>query len=326
MMFVMTSDIKVGGYSVKPTSVRWKCSVSNFTDTCTITLPLSLYVKTEGITTGNDENVKDIIFNEGMAVEISLGYDGQNTRRFAGFVNRINYTTPLSIECEGYSWQLRKIRITKSYKTTTAKDILLDLISGTDIKLSKAIPDLPLKNVWFKDCPGVKVLEWFQKECLCAVYFDFDTLYVGASKFGTDKGMEKLRLGWNTVQDNELKKSLSDSNIQINIVDKDSAGTVKRIKSAERKYSGIKEVKVRAGLPSDFLKKVAEDIQTSENYNGYQGCITCFLIPNFEKSMVAEISDMRFPDRNGKYFVETVEGSYDSSGGRQKLTLKNYGK
>ena len=159
MMFVMTSDIKVGGYSVKPTSVRWKCSVSNFTDTCTITLPLSLYVKTEGITTGNDENVKDIIFNEGMSVEISLGYDGQNTRRFAGFVNRINYTTPLSIECEGYSWQLRKIRITKSYKTTTAKDILLDLISGTDIKLSKAIPDLPLKNVWFKDCPGVKVLD-----------------------------------------------------------------------------------------------------------------------------------------------------------------------
>lgn len=326
MMFVMTSNIKIGGHSIKPNAVKWKCSVSNFTDTCTITLPLSIYVKTEGVTTETAEPVKNIIFKEGMKVDVSLGYDNENTRRFTGFVNRINYATPLSVECEGYSWQLRKVRFTKSYKTTTVKQILQDLIAGTEIKLSKYIPHIPLQNVWFKDCPGVKVLEWFQKECLCAVFFDFDTLYVGASMFGVDKESAKLRLGWNTVQDNELKKSTSDSNVQINIVTKDSEGTVKRTKSAQRKYTTAKEVKCRAGLPADYLKKVADEMQTAENYQGYQGSVTCFLIPNFEKSMVADITDNRFPDRTGKYLVEAIEGSYSASGGRQELTLKNYGR
>lgn len=325
-MFIMTSDIKIGGCSVKPNAVKWKCSVSNFTDTCTISLPLSIYNKTTGLKTETSDNTQEFTFTEGMKVEVLLGYDNENTRRFAGFVNRINYAMPLSVECEGYSWQLRKVRFSKSYKTTTAKRILQDLTAGTDIKLSKYIPNIPLQNVWFKDCPGIKVLEWFQKECLCAVFFDFDTLYVGASKFGVDKGFAKLRLGWNTVQDNELKKSTSDSNIQINIVEKDSAGTVKKTKSAQRKYTSTKEVKARAGLPSDHLKKVADEMQTSENYQGYQGSVTCFLIPGFEKSMVADITDNRFPDRTGKYLVEAIDGNYSSSGGRQTLTLKNYGK
>lgn len=325
-MLIMTSNITIGGHSVKPNAVKWKCSVSDFTDTCNISLPLSIYTKTNGITTETAEKIQEVIFKEGMKVEVSLGYDNENTRRFAGFVSRINYAIPLSIECEGYSWQLRKVRFTKSYKTTTALQILKDLTVGTDIVLSKSIPNIPLNNVWFKDCPGVKVLEWFQNECLCAVFFDFDTLYVGASKFGIDKKSEKLQLGWNTVEDNELKKSDSDSNVQINIVAKDSAGTVKKTKSEQRKYTTTKEVKCRAGLPSTYLQKVADEMQTSENYQGYQGGITCFLAPSFEKSMVADIVDKRFPDRSGKYFVEAIEGNYSSQGGRQKLTLKHYAK
>ena len=47
-MFVMTSDISICGISVKPTAVKWRCSVSDYTDTCTIELPLSLYAKTNG--------------------------------------------------------------------------------------------------------------------------------------------------------------------------------------------------------------------------------------------------------------------------------------
>ncbi len=325
-MFLMSSDITIDGTSVKPTSVEWKCSVSDFTDTCSITLPLSLYTKTSGTTTETQETIRDVVFKEGMKVEVSLGYDGANTRRFAGFVSRIDRTAPLRLECEGYSWQLRKVRLTKSYESTNAKQILQDLISDTDIKLHESIPNIELKNVWFRDASGIQVLEWFQKECLCAVFFDFDTLYVGANKFGIDKKAEKLKLGWNTVQDNELQKSTSEKNVQINIVEKDTAGEVKRTKSEEKKYSSTKDVQARAGLPADFLREVAAQMQTDENYQGYQGRVTCFLVPSFEKSMVADITDERFTDRAGKYFVETVEGSYSSSGGRQTLTIKNYGK
>lgn len=40
--------------------------------------------------------------------------------------------------------------------------------------------------------------------------------------------------------------------------------------------------------------------------------------------MTVEIDDPKFPERNGRYFVETIEGEYLANGGRQKLTLRQY--
>ena len=123
----MTSDISICGISVKPTAVKWRCSVSDYTDTCTIELPLSLYAKTNG--GGN----KSLPFYEGGDVIVMLGYNGRNTTRFMGKVLRINYAVPLQIECEGYSYDLRKKRFTKSYQKTTALQLIKDLCNGTDI-------------------------------------------------------------------------------------------------------------------------------------------------------------------------------------------------
>ena len=49
-------------------------------------------------------------------------------------------------------------------------------------------------------------------------------------------------------------------------------------------------------------------------------------MPFFGKGDVCQIIDKRFPDREGKYFVESIEGSFDDRGGRQKLNLIYYGK
>ena len=337
-MYLMTSTITIGDYTnIKPSAVKWKCSVSNFTDTCSISLPLKTYVRnkynilSEYPSGTTEQQVAKMVqenktvFKEGDKVDIMLGYNGQNTTRFMGFVKRINYAKPLVLECEGYSYQLIKKVFTKSYTSTTVRDILNDLIAGTDIILSDAIPIIPLKNVVFKNCPGLKVLEWFQKECLLSVYFDFNSIYVGASKYGIKKATKKLQLGWNTVDDNSLKKDTTESNVIIHVVEKSSTGTVKRTKSEQKKYSTTKEVKARSGMPDAVLKEIANELQKLENFSGYKGEITCFLEPHFDNGYVAKIIDKTFPDRNGSYFVESVDGSFDSGGGRQKITLRYYG-
>jgi len=51
---------------------------------------------------------------------------------------------PVRIECEGYVHQLQKVFLNKSYSTTTIRQILTDLTTGTDIVLSKEIPDVPI--------------------------------------------------------------------------------------------------------------------------------------------------------------------------------------
>lgn len=343
----MTSDIRIRRWNgsefftimnIKPSAVSWKCSVSDLADTCTVTLPLSTYVvdRSEHDTeaskaAGYGENEKTY-FKEGDRIDVALGYDTQDKMRFQGFIRRINYGNPLQLECEGYTYELKDIIFNKTYTQTTLRQILEDLTQTTLIQLSDRIPHVPIRNVTFKNTPGIKVLEWAQKELLCAVYFRFDRLYAGASKFDgldlTQEGTRQpVRVGWNTLEAKELKKVVPDEKVQINLVEKDSAGSVKKTKSEQRRYSSIKEVKIRAGLPADFLKKVADELQKAENFSGYGGKLSCFLEPYFEKGYVAELEDTRFPDRNGSYFVETIEGRFDGQqGGRQNLVLRYFDK
>lgn len=314
----MTADISIGNYrNIRPSEVQWHCSVANFTDSCSITLPLSSYVRSSDSST-------DCPFRMGDKADVKLGYDGENIRVFSGFVSRINMGEALVIECEGYSYGLRNRKFKRSYRSTTVKGLLSDLTAGTGIRLSDRTDDIRIDNVTFNNTPGLKVLEWLQKECACRVYFNFDTLYAGASQYTIDNGSIDIEIGYNTVSADELKKN-TDESVQINIVEKDSAGKVRRIKPEEHKYSDIKEVKVRQGLPADYLRRALKELQDDENAKGYEGSITLFLQPHADKGTVCNITDRRFPERSGQYFVEEINGSFGSGGGRQNLKLKNYG-
>ncbi|MGZ9677548.1 hypothetical protein [Flavobacterium sp. GNP001] len=73
------------------------------------------------------------------------------------------------------------------------------------------------------------------------------------------------------------------------IQEKDGKGEVKRTKSDTDKYSNEKAVKIKAGIPADLLKQIANRLQTKSNYNGYEGNITAFLEPASNKGDIAEI-------------------------------------
>lgn len=320
-MFYLTSDIEIGNEKVKANKVIWKTEVGSFTDTCTITLPRTKYLRSEKITTDEkDENKKVYAFKENDKVVVKLGYDGRNELRFMGFVKRINMGIPVEIECEGYSYQLNDIVFSKTYAKVSVKQLLQDLTAGTDIALSKEIPNIPLTNVRFKEATGIQVLEWLTKECKLAVYFNFNELYVG-TMFGKKQEEIKISLGWNSVKDDGLKKRQVDKNLKIVIKEKNNQGEVKKTKSDEKKYSNEKAIKVKAGMPAEFLKQIAERLQTKENYKGYEGDITIFLEPYATKGMVCEIIDKVFHERQGRYFIDAVDGEFGESGGRQTIKL-----
>lgn len=326
MAFRMTSDISIGAYkAVKASDIAWRVSVASFTDTCTIKLPLATSIKKTVEGTDIPRNNVQTVFAVGDKVRVACGYNGDNQLRFLGYVARINYAVPLVLECEGYSYQLKHKTFTRSYKSTTLVQLLTDLTDGTEILLSSYIPDVTIENVTFNNVASLKVLEWLQKELLCTVYFNEDSLYAGPSKYAVPKPTERLRLGWNTIDDKDLKLASEDTDLEINIVAKDATGTVKRTKSEQSKYGSVKDVKIRAGMPDDFMKTLRKELQDAQSYAGYEGAITLFLDPWFEKGMVADITDMRFPARTGKYFVETIDGKFGKSGGRQTLKLKHYG-
>lgn len=324
-MFYLTSDIKIADFSKKiyPHKVSWKTSVNSFTDTCIIELPRITYLennKTETFDATTEDNKPVYAFKEDDKVSVSLGYDGNNTKRFQGFIKRVNMGMPVQIECEGYSYLLYDVIFNKSYQSVTVKQLLSDVCAGTEIILSDEIPDIPLKNVRFKNATGIQVLEWLQKEVHLAVYFNFNELYAG-TQFGKKGETVQFRLGWNTVKEGNLKKRFVEKNVRIVIQEKSEAGTVKKTKSDVEKYSADKALKIKAGIPADLLKEIANRLQTKSNYSGYEGGITAFLEPAVNKGDVAKITDRQYQEREGSYFIESVSGSYGNGGGRQEIQL-----
>lgn len=323
-MFYLTSDITIGNYQkVKPSKVTWKTDINSFTDTCTIELPRISYLKTVKNATEDKQQPnerKEYVFKENDKISILLGYDGNNSKIFEGFIKRVNETTPVKIECEGYSYLLYDVIFSKTYSTVTVKQLLTDVCAGIEIVLSAEMPNIPLTNVRFKNATGIQVLEWLQKECHLAVYFNFNELYVG-TQFGKKGNTVKLKLGWNTVKEDDFKQRLVDKNVRVVIHEKNDKGEVKRSKSDATKYSNEKLVKIKAGIPADLLKQIANRLQTKSNYNGYEGSITAFLEPATNKGDVAEIDGYKYPDKSGRFFVESVEGEFGPKGGRQKIQL-----
>lgn len=323
-MFYLTSDITIGEYTkIKPSKVSWKTDVNSFTDTCTIDLPRIKYLaNTKTITEDQQEpnERKEYLFKENDKISIALGYDGNNVKRFEGFIKRVNMSIPVKIECEGYSYLLYDIIFNKTYSNVTVKQLLTDLCSGTEIVLSPEMPNIPLTNVRFKNATGIQVLEWLKKEVHLAVYFNFNELYVG-TQFGKKGKTVRLRLGWNTIKDDDFKKRIVDKNVRIVIQEKSGDGAVKRTKSDANKYSNEKLLKIKAGIPADLLKQIANRLQTKSNYNGYEGTITAFLEPSVNKGDIAEIDGYKYPEKSGSFFIENVSGEFGASGGRQTIQL-----
>lgn len=329
-MFLMTADIFISSSDgkqkfepIKPHSVSWKRNVDNYSDSCRIKIPGVCMMKKEGdgyslVSTG-------LQLKEGMKVEFYCGYDHKNVLRFKGFIRRRNFTLPLELECEGYAYQLRlKKNYSRSFKNTTVKKILIDLVVGTDIKLSDKIPDIPIPRAYFKNVNGIDVIDWLKEKCLLTVYFNFDTLYCGLREA---ERIEKVnfRLGWNVIKDNELKFELNRELATVNIraQSRKRNGAFEEITVGD---GGTKTVVVKFTVINDpvWKKKIAEDVRTKLTNQGYEGSITAFLIPLAEPGMTADIDDMRYKERKGDYFIEGVDGDFGPNGGRQKIKIGNY--
>ncbi|MEI6900642.1 MAG: hypothetical protein WCL00_12255, partial [Bacteroidota bacterium] len=120
-------------------------SIYQLGSTAKIRIPTSARLRKDGkIVTDSEQTAS--IFNRGDKLSIELGYGDKLENEFKGFIKRVNYTSPLEIECEGYEYLLRRPATVKILKTTTIKDLIKMAISGTVIKLSENIPDVNLTN------------------------------------------------------------------------------------------------------------------------------------------------------------------------------------
>jgi hypothetical protein len=323
-MFVMTNDIIISQYApFKCTGASWNINMDNYADSGKITMPALCKLKKQGDQYDNKVVQTAQQFTEGMPVQINCGYNGNNVTRFKGFIKRINFTTPLEVECEGYSYQLRKASpINKTYANSSLKKILQDLIEGTDIKLSDKIPDVPVSKIVFQNYNRTQVLDWLKEKMLMTVYFSFDVLYVGLRYTGAYGETINHRLNWNVIKDNDLlfnaDKEFATVNIRIDI--RKQTGEKKKYRALK---PGNEKILHATGIDADaaILNDIRNDHQQQLNYKGYTGKVTSFLEPVCTVNDVSAISDGKYAERSGNHVIEAVEGEFSQRGGRQKILI-----
>lgn len=319
-MFVLNSDITIGAKQFNGVNaVKIKESVLEYANSCIIQLPASSVLRINGQRqTASVQTARQ--FSVGQKVTVNLGYNSELKQEFVGFVKRINLATPVSIECEGYSWQLRnKKNIKKSWERTTLKEVLQYLVQGTDIKLHPLIPDMPLVKLVINNASGTQVIEYLVellKGTLTACFID-DVLFMGLTYQDLAKTTVKYRAGWNVIKNDNLKvHKADDADINVKIIVKQSDGTEKTY-PAGKGGSVIRQETITATKDSTWLTQIAETKLKQEKYDGYEGNIETFLIPYCRAGYRAEYTDQVYPEKNMNCFVTGVETSFGMSGARR---------
>lgn len=320
-MFVLTGNILFTGFKeVKPGSLKWKLSVDDYCDTASITLPAMCRM------VDKERNHSTIptgqAIKEGTPVAIYAGYDGKNDLQFKGFVSRINFKVPVEIDCEGYSWQLRRKMINKTFARTTVKEVLNFIIAGTDIKLSAKNPDkIIFEHTRFENYTALQVLDFLKEKYLLTVFFQYDELYVGWRSAYTGNEV-KHRLNWNVIKDDSLLfNTYTGTTVHIELESRKADGTRGK-KRAQNVMKPGDVKKVKTFIQDDDDKQLAaDDRQQLENKKGYSGALTGYLKPFCRPGDTSIIIDKKYQERNGRYFIDSVEGSFGSGGGRQKIAI-----
>lgn len=340
MAFALGSYIELGKYkAVKPIDVKVEKSIFQYTDKALIRLPITARIKTPDTTVSETlETAK--AFNEGDAVLIQLGYNGSLKTEFEGFVSRVNFTQPVEVECEGYSYQLRKKSYQKTFVKAQLLDVLTFLIAGTDIVLDEEqIPSFVIEKLVLQKHSGTEALELIKKISHNLIYVIFSGRSLYAGLLGLDyknlknfpqKPNVKYRLGWNVIKSNDLKlRQAKNQDYTVHYIGEKKDGTKEKITvGGKAKTIGAAGVsgetitkRTHAVTDTESLTKLAEADLLKNSYDGYEGKLTTFLQPYCEPAYRAAVEDLRYPERSGNYLVESVETTYGASGARRKVGL-----
>lgn len=333
-MFVLTSDITIGKFRFSGVNaVRIKRSIHSIVETATITLPSISKIVANGevrpgtIITGHQ-------FSEGDQVVIQLGYNDQLKTEFSGFVKHRSLKMPLEIECEGYSWLLRRNKIKETSGPATLKELLNNAVSGTDGRISVECDlDIEFSNVNFKDECGFDIINGLSKytdENLSCFFIRPDRLWCGLlySHYADGKNilnlpLVKYRMGYNIIHDNNLKERNVESDpIQVKYSNKLPDGTkISQTSDVFEKYVRTHNKILKQIKDELVLKKLAKEKAYQFNYSGYEGSVNAFLQPYTEPGYQVYLSDKRYPERNGVYLAESTEVSFGISGARRKIEI-----
>lgn len=299
-------------------SVEIERDIFKINSSCKIRIPISSRLEYKG--KGYTESVQTAKqFARGDKISVWLGYGDNLKLEFSGFIYRLNYKTPLEIECEGYEFLLRSPYETKTWSKTNLKTVLEYIIKDTDIVLSDKIPEMNFtKYIIPANMTKLEALQVVKEKYGIAVFFMEKTLYAGLA-YVIDLGTVKYKLGWNTIKDDELKfRNADDVRLKIKAVWIKPDNTKLEAEVGDPEGSQRTLFFYNVSSKSE-LEKLAKEEMKKYKYSGYEGKITTFLQPFAQPGMKGILQDPKYSEREGTYYITKVKVKSDNGGGRRTI-------
>lgn len=313
MYVAMNSRISIGSlvFNNQVKSASGESSWADLTATATIELPRYSQLL-------SDARYKIKVGDE---VKIELGYDGNYQKEFEGYVSEISPRSVIEIKCEDEMWKFKQSTISKSWKSITLKKLLLELFPGVQLT---HIPDVNLSPFRLVKVSPYKALEQLKETYGLVAYFRDKKLFCGLALTETfnetinfsfqnniPKGQSEQNLIFKTEGDAKIKvKAISTlpSNKKVEVTVGDEEGEEHTLH-----FYNIKS--------KDALKSIATSKIGLFRYTGYRGSFDSIGLPLSRHSQIAHLIDSRYPEREGKFFIDRVRFEYGSSGYRRTNTI-----
>lgn len=309
---------KVSGYEAEST---WK----NIGDTATVKLYGFARVANADGSLGELVKVEDVV-KVGDRVEVRLGYDGQLRTEFEGYVAEVKLTIPFEVRCEDEFWKLKRTPVNKTFKKTTLKKLLAELVPG--VKLDDSVPALAIDAFRADRTTVAGVLAKIKENYLVAAYFRNGRLFVGLpyTEFTSSKGPEgseaKFVFQQNIISDDLTYKRKEDVRIKAKVVAYHKNGKKTTVADVGDTDGEERTITLRTETKDPVeLKKMAIQRLSEFKFEGYRGTFTSFGIPYVIHSGTVELIDDLHTARGGFYVVDNVKTDFGPGGFKRTVTL-----
>ena len=312
-MYTMVHDIQIGDYRVGMLDkVSIHRSVELLADTATITLPAAQFnVALE---------VEDKI-HRGDVVIIRLGYDEVGIKEeFRGYLQSISTDGgDITLNCEDELHMLRKGIPNKQYKAVSLDTLLKEVLAAAGVNLKvKNTYQWTYESFVISDATAYDVLKKVQEECGADIYIKDGELHIHPP--GEVVGIDRYYNFALNVESADLTyRSAADKKVKVVVKATMPDGTVKEV---EVGATGGDKVEIKSPTSdAASMKQRGEEELRRRSFDGYDGSITTWLIPECMPGDIANLHDEDYPKKDGAYFVRSVTTEFSSSGGSRKIEL-----
>jgi phage protein D len=312
-MYTMSYDIRVGHFKIGMLErVDIKKSVELLADTAEIVLPAAEYNKALSV-----ENK----LHRGDLVSIKIGYKESGlVEEFRGYLQSVSTDSgSITLKMEDDLYTLRKEIPNETHKRVKLSELLASVLSAADSSLKVQCDyEWTYEKFVIHDATAYDVLKKVQEECAADIYIQDGTLHVHPP--GAVIGQERLYdFSLNVEECNLTYRNAEDRKFKVVVKAKMPDGMIKELEVGS---TGGNRIEVKCPTSDEESMKLRGEAELKRrSFDGYEGSITTWLIPECYPGDTAEIRDRDYPEKDGVYFVKSVTTEFSKDGGKRNIEL-----